>query len=461
MPPAPPDASLAIESGQAKKVLVSASQISLFIDCERKWAFRYLDKIETPPHPSAELGKQVDDEQLQPYLRDGRPLDYTLKFQGERRSADIAAAGLHLLPKTNIQEIQKHITFDTPDGTFGYQGYIDLWLPQGGLPGSSDDGTPCITDFKTTGNLRYRKSAAQLAIDIQANVYARWSFATSHLGVLDLGWIYFHTKKPYRAETTHLRMLRAENTERFEAIDEVAHRLVSIRKASPKAEELKPSVHACGSFGGCPYQHLCNLSPTQKTDAGFATWLKQVETTEMNATTNAGEKLVGLAALRARVAAEKEASTGFVIDSLAKGETYQSQAMVGINPPESLLPPAPAVGSADTAEKASEPVQQPEAPPKRGPGRPKKDPNAAPVQLPLPFPEVVTVTWAEETLTPVPYNTFKVGPFTLEGAVRDGETSAEASARLYAEITAVAEKARDAKAVSFRSALTAYGVVSK
>lgn len=451
--PSAPDAStaLAIESGQAEKVLVSASQISLFIDCERKWAFRYLDRVETPSHPSAELGKQVDDEQLQPYLRDGRPLDYTLKFQGERRSADIAAAGLHLLPETNIREIQKHVTFDTHDGTFGYQGYIDLWLPQGGLPGSY--GTPCIADFKTTGNWRYRKSAAQLAIDIQANVYARWAFATSHLEVLDLGWIYFSTKKPYRAETTHLRMLRAENAERFEAIDEVAHRLVNIRKASPKAEELKPNVHACGSYGGCPYQHLCNLSPTQKTDAGFAKWLKQVETTEMNATTNAGEKLVGLAALRARVAAEKEATPVAVAD----------QAMVGINPPESLLPPAPAVGtaSADTAEKASEPSPTPDAPAKRGPGRPKKDPNAASVQLPLPFPEVVTVTWAEETFTPVNYNTFKVGPFVLEGAVREGETSAEASARLYAEITAVAEKARDAKAVSFRSALTAYGVVSK
>lgn len=456
---APPDASTTsvIESVKTQP-LVSSSQISLFTECERKWAFRYLDKIETEQHPAAALGVQIDDEQIQPYLRDNRPLDYTLKFNGECKSAEIVAAGVHLLPgpKTLGLEIQKHITFST-NALFGYRGYVDIWLPRGGLPGSANDGTPCVSDAKSTGNWRYKKSAAQLAVDVQANLYARWAFgAVPHAEEIDLGWVYFSTKKPYRAETTHLRVTRAQSEERFAPIEATAREMFGVRKSLPKAIDLRPNIHACGSYGGCPYQHLCNLSPTQAIDAAGATWLKQVETKTM---TTESKPLVGLAALRARVEAEKAKAEFF-----AMSDPPAEVTMVGINPPESLLPPAPALGTAEavanTTPDVSEPAPEQE---KRRPGRPKKDTNApaAPVQLPFPVTDTVTVTWGEEVFTPVPYNTFKVGPFTATTDVRAEETISDASDRLYKELSVVAARARDAKAIEFKSALSAYGLVSK
>ncbi len=70
----------------------------------------------------------------------------------------------------------------------------------------------------------------------------------------------------------------------------------------------------------------------------------------------------------------------------------------------------------------------------------------------------MTVTWAEETISPVAYNTFKVGPFTATGTVRKGETIPQACGRLYSELAAFAEQARAAKAAIFKGALEKMGV---
>jgi hypothetical protein len=52
----------------------------------------------------------------------------------------------------------------------------------------------------------------------------------------------------------------------------------------------------------------------------------------------------------------------------------------------------------------------------------------------------VTATWAEEQFQPVQFNTFRVGPFAASTQVRAGETIAQATVRLHAELDVAAQQ---------------------
>ena len=466
--------------------LVSASQINLYRECPRKWAHRYIAGLKTPQHPAAALGTEVDDTQLQPYLRDDRPLDFT------RESGYIAAAGLAFLPKprTHGLEVQKHFVIPSPtDERFGFQGYIVLWMPQGGMPDIGTD-NPTVADFKTTGNFKWMKHAADLAVDVQAQLYATWAMYSTKARVVDLVWIYFATKGPRKAKRTHLRVLGNDVADQFMAINETAVEMYGVRSSCTNPLDLEPNTSMCEAYGGCPYRANCNLSPGEIIDS-IAAKHSRTETLMAEVTNGTG---VGLLA---RLKAQK-----------AGGAPVEA---IGINPPESKLPPAPPVGThvyTGPVEVAPAPVSNPPASTLVEPiqpglaktrGRPKKDTAAADaevhsdlsarikasgvlkqfgheVKLTLPVVDpvlsaeesekvihsltalTVTVTWAEETFTPVSYNTIKVGPFEATAYVRDGETIAQAHARVYAELVKFAESVRESKVSSFTDALTAMGV---
>ena len=462
--------------GGAAVPLVSASQISLFRECNRKWGFRYLSGQKTPQHPSAALGTEVDDTQLQPYLREGRPLDFT------RTSGYIAAPGLVLLPdpKTHGLEVQKHFILPSPSTTdFAYQGYIDLWLPRGGLPDLET--LPTVVDFKTTGNWKYAKTKTQLANDVQAQLYAAWAMHETGSDSVDLAWIYFATKGKYQAKRVHLRVVKSHVDAQLASINETAVDMFLVRKARPDPLELTPNPEMCGAYGGCPYTAQCNLSPTENVDAMAAQWRRSKEPILAESTMSL------LARMKAK-AAGATPSLGTpppVTDADRAEAAVRVAAMiagedVGINPPESKLPPAPPVGS---AVEATAPVRDTVAPEKRKPGRPRKDPlgadaaahtaaSSAPTDLGDSRIEgaaggvtmtwgtdlLVTATWGEETICPVAYNPFKVGPFVAMGKVEPGESVADAHARVYAELTTFAEAQRLAKAASHAGFLRELGV---
>jgi hypothetical protein len=403
--------------------LVSASQITKFRECERKWAWKYIAKLEEPSGPAAALGTEVDDTQLQPYLRDGRPLDFT------RESGYIALPGLAFLPapQSHALEVQKHFVMPSPTCVddkhigFGYQGFIDLWLPKGGMPGLEcehedcrmypDLGKACreagglppvVCDFKTTGNWKYQKHPKDLETDVQAQLYAMWALWHTGSRVVDLVWVYFATRGKRVAKRSHLRVYAEHVAEQFTRINETALRMYEVRKTVTDPLELQPNPKMCDAYGGCPFRHKCNLSPEQTIDAQAARW---VESNQMSNTTQA----TGTAALLSRLRAQKVGgASGYELsDKQTDGqaaadagvaavsgrplpENIPEKYALGINPPESKLPPAPPVGvvvaHVSTGNGQSGPTGQPvsnppaaalKEPVKRGPGRPKKDPLAA------------------------------------------------------------------------------------
>jgi len=57
----------------------------------------------------------------------------------------------------------------------------------------------------------------------------------------------------------------------------------------------------------------------------------------------------------------------------------------------------------------------------------------------------IRVVWGEETLCPVQYNAYRIGPFEVETIVQEGETIAIATQRAHRELAAAARAVRDDK----------------
>jgi len=241
---------------------VSASQVTLFRDCERKWAFRYLDRIETPTHPAAALGTEVQDEQIDPYLLTGRAIDFS------RPSGEIANALIPLLPEPGAATLRRRFVIPSPSAKFAYQGELDLWSPDSGIVPGIDGGRPLVGDVKTTSNLKYARTETTLSTDVQANLYAMAMMYEEAVDSVDAVWFYVRTRPPHKTQRTHVVLTAEHVSNQFREIDSTGLRITNTRKEHPKANELAPNVRMCEQYGGCPYRSICDLSPADHA-AGF------------------------------------------------------------------------------------------------------------------------------------------------------------------------------------------------
>jgi hypothetical protein len=384
-------------------LLVSASQISLFRDgpddegCKRKGAFRYVANINTPGTKAQDLGKDTDDNQLQPYLRDDKPFDLT------KESGRIASSGLHMLPPPKYPglEVQKGFEIPSPSKLFGYRGFLDLWLPKRGLSYLEDElialghtclsngvGIPIDADFKTAKDLRWAKTPEQLAVDVQAQLYAFWAMWKTRSKVVDLVWMYFQTQKTptaktYKTKHTHLRVDDKHVYEQFLGIEKSAREIYELRTRAEKelgklagtdcdetrawALSLPPNTNACSKFGGCPHQHLCNLSG--------ADFIDSIEFADLPGAAN--KRFLPVMTDTIDLFADLEARSS---EPVAVVET------VGINPPEKALPLAPMTGAVEAPDPVD--VQVGAEPPKEKAKRGRKPKaTAASIMQVTPAPE--------------------------------------------------------------------------
>lgn len=245
-------------------IVLSASQIKTYRACTRKWALEKLAGLRGPETKSQTLGKDVDDNQLQPYLRDGRPFDFT------RESGYIAASAMAWLPQPKWRglEVQKHFTIVSPSSKalgieFGYQGYMDLWLPFGGAPGFDND-FPVVGDFKTTKAKKWALTTETIREDVQAQLYAVEAILETKSKQINLDWIYMLTDGTRKSFPTQVTVHTDEVAEQFKKIEADGREMVQLRRKMPEganpqeyALSLPGNRDACGDYGGCPFQHLC------------------------------------------------------------------------------------------------------------------------------------------------------------------------------------------------------------
>lgn len=361
----------------------SASQITLYRDCQRKWGWKYLSFLTEPQSDAGKLGDAVDAGQLQPYLRAGTPFDYTRAD----RAGYIAASGLRHLPKPGTPglEVQRWFQFPSPwslqEGTakWGYQGHIDLYLPNGGMPCAWEGVT--VSDFKCTKDIdAYSLSEDELASDVQGTLYGTFAMHKTGAREIDLVWLYFSTGDTRKSNPVRVHVDAAHVLTQFQLIDETAAEMYELVVSAPKGDlltdfvlDLPPNPQHCQKYGRpCAFTDRCNLSPDQIVEAMAAHERARRGKRPLPVINQASEGAspnmsATIDAIRARRAA-------------ALGQTPSAPpAPLPINPPESALPPAAPVGVAAPAPVAPPPA---EAPKPRG--RPRKPPVAeAPAPAPV------------------------------------------------------------------------------
>jgi CRISPR/Cas system-associated exonuclease Cas4 (RecB family) len=363
---------------------LSASQVQTFIDCQRKWAYKYLDGIEEPPNASAELGRAVHAE-LEKYLKGGE-IDFTTEI------GYIAASGLQHLPKPGAEgmRVEEEFHFEGPSG-HTYLGYKDLEMPR------------VVYDHKSTGDLKWQKTKEDLKTDIQATLYAV-DYFRGHPDEpeVELRWVYYQTKGTKKSAITVVTRYQVEAWDRFLEIEQVAQQMQEA--SAKKTLELPPNINHCGAYGGCPHQGRCNLSPFDKMRAHMEQnkLLASLQAKKNGAgaavtgTVPAGVPTPPASPAPVTPAASSSAPTGNRLLARLQANGAPAASAVpaaAINPPEYQPPPAPPAAAAAPAASLPIPAVVPvmPAPPQasqapsdgqtppavatdapRGRGRPKK-----------------------------------------------------------------------------------------
>lgn len=317
--------------------VLSPTQISTFLECERKWGWQKIANVHVPQAPSAALGSRVH-ALLELYLGQGIMPDFVV----DREAAEVASSGLHLLPqRIEGMQVERAFRFASKRTGFVYRGFKDLELPPGAvMPGLTGE-RPIVLDHKTTSSIdKYAKTPNDLHFDAQAIIYAIDSMTRFERDEVDLAWVYYQTKGARRAHPSFATIEAAHASRVFDEIERVAEQAADALDRKLDVLELAPNPAACNAYGGCPFRHLCNLSPAQAARSRMSNSL--------------------IASLRSRV---------------------QSQTPPPAPSPEPEAPPVTeaAINPPEAAIAAPVPVEEPKAaeptePPKKR-GRPKKNPD--------------------------------------------------------------------------------------
>lgn len=253
---------------------LSASQVTLFRNCKRAWAYSYILGERSPSTPAQALGTAVH-KQLENYLSGGA-------FNFTEEAGAIAASALEFLPKPGTLGMYTEREFHIrgPSG-HSYLGYIDL----------EQEHISKITDFKTTGDLKWKKTEAELLSDPQANLYAaNFFFKFPERPEVTLEWLYMRKKGARKAAVTRLTVGQEHVLSQFNTIEKTAEEMAEVQERLddvPREElpkrilELAPSRDFCTAYSGCPYlNRFCtDLSPLH----ALGSYLKKEKTRTMTA----------------------------------------------------------------------------------------------------------------------------------------------------------------------------------
>lgn len=255
-----------------KSTHVSASQIKLRNDCERKYLFEKV--LEVLPRSdgsvATRLGSQCH-EIWEEYLKNG-----TIA-QGKHTPAELIAYHmLDLIPLPNDgMEIEREMKIPVSlDQPLEMLGYIDVWIPDQGrvadaLPDLEPlgplDGVPLVHDHKTSSNPLTREeggwglSNEDLLSDVQAVTYAKWAILETGAEFVDLRWAYSGTKKRIK-RYAQVRMREDMVHQAYaEHVLPVIHRIAETREKTDQ-HDCDWNLSSCGKFGGCRYAaDFCRL----------------------------------------------------------------------------------------------------------------------------------------------------------------------------------------------------------
>lgn len=280
----------------------SASQVTTFARCERRWHFQSIQRIQTPSTDAQALGTAIHAE-LEKYTLEGVPPTHG--------SAQLA---LGHLPPPRAPNVLAERELESPElflGGVRFKGFIDLLDVR-------DELHPHILDFKTTSDFRYAKSSEELSNNPQLLIYAAWALeCVPEIEMFTLSHLYLKSKGTPAAR---LVQAKVKGSDVMPALAPVVANVERMKVAAlaEKAEDLTPNWDACHDFGGCPFRDRCNT--TRSLSAMFAA----SETTFTQTTT--GTKSMSALLNKLKAATNKPASgaTGILPPDAPKYPTASS-----------------------------------------------------------------------------------------------------------------------------------------
>lgn len=296
--------------------VLSPSQRETYRGCPRQWGLKYLEKRPDPPRASAVIGKRMH-RQLEFYYAKGRIPDQ------DNQAGICATKLLPLLPLPGPKR------FSERRFKFEYEGVT--WR------GAKDltDEEPLIveiTDFKSTSDLKWAKSAEMLATDTQAVTYALEEMLRRQVSEVDEKWAYVtRTKSPQ----TRIVPYRATWAGVQSALPEIyvdARTMLRLYREKPAANSLEPRGIVNGRCESlCRYAgSYCHVTAMDRMRAQLAFQVKREDPNNM---------VDFLASITARAA-------------------KAAQSREEVAPATSAPPPLPAPGTAATGSQVRDVLLQ-------------------------------------------------------------------------------------------------------
>lgn len=335
---------------------VSPSQFNTFSDCKRQWWFQSVFGLSTPQRPSAALGEAVHN-QLEAYIDTG-------KLPDDTEAGRIAKAGLSLLPEpgTAWTEVSmsdrkkgdrdKETLTGVPQmylSGIKVNGFIDL-LDLSGV-------RPLVIDQKTTSDLKYAKTAAELREDPQMVLYGTFALAAAisqgvDVDAVDAGHVVYLTRGAPLARKTVVTLDSKHLAAQRERLAQIVEEMKGYAKArTPDAVPGEPT--SCNKYGGCHFRDKCAaLGVLSSAPTTFAERFRADSTPPENTMTSI-DPMAALKAIKARKAAEASA---------APTETVVPETPAPPAAPEKPAPPAPTQDAARAALLAKYGIKGKETP---------------------------------------------------------------------------------------------------
>jgi len=231
---------------------VSASQISSFDMCPRKWYLRSVLKMSEPSTPQQAFGTEVHE--AVEFLLNARDV-----YNGSDRAMSLARllvqaardAGYDL-SKGKVEQSLEVPSDEVPGVTF--HGRLDWYSP------ASFHQDHLIVDWKTRGSLAYAPDAEMLASNPQALLYA---WMVTHETELPVTFCHVNVAHRGAPETRVVRVTLDRNTQTFRdawrgLIWDVED---MVKTAAKTVDDVQANFAACSQYGGCGFAEWCSARP--------------------------------------------------------------------------------------------------------------------------------------------------------------------------------------------------------
>jgi hypothetical protein len=314
---------------------LSPSAMSTAEECMHKWALSRLDNVPRPINYQAERGTTVH-AQLEAWLKTG----------SAPTTQNMAKVFTHFpAPGTCETEGEFGFILGRPGKEFVVKGRFD----------AREKGV--VYDLKTTGDMRWKKTPAQLEVDLQASVYALAEMLRNNLDSVTCRWVYAQVPSPIRyldngeiddegslheCRSPEFEIKRAEPVEMVLTRERVmltlaeyvplAERMMEAIDEKKRAADLPKEASACESYGGCPFKKsgACEVPA----GGGFLALVKQETQKAARAETEQKkEKKMGLLSKFAKTTTETT-TTAAAPPPAPKADKVEVVASVVTAPPE-------------------------------------------------------------------------------------------------------------------------------